>query len=385
MKIIQVFCRYIHRSGEETSAERIARHLESGGHEVHQFWRSSSEWTQGHAPSKISQVLLIGNNELVLSELKDLQRHANADIWILHNIIPVVSLGVYRLAAELNVPVVQWLHNYRPISISGALPDEGSGIYLKEIFAGAWRRSRLQTLVLGAHYTMARIQRTFSTVRVWIAVSEDMKLTFIQHGWFPDRMATLHHSWDIQDIVVKQESERYFLFLGRLIEEKGVHFLVELFSTPEMRQHTLIIAGEGGARAQLQPSSPPNVVWIGYVSGGEKTRYIRNASAVLFPSMWKEPLSTVAFEAYEQETPVISSNMGGMPEIVLHGKTGLVLQAGDLPTWKNCLLTTSETELQRLGKQARIWLETHVNQEIWNERFIRILRDAALDQPELKQ
>ncbi|MBM3848327.1 MAG: glycosyltransferase family 4 protein, partial [Verrucomicrobia bacterium] len=121
LRIIQVFNRYLLPGGEEKSVHRIAEDLSAGGHQVIRFWKASEEWKGPAAPPRWRQPFLLWNNRKVLDELEELQRTHKADLWLLHNIVPVVSLGIFRRASRLNVPIIQWLHNYRPLSPGGAL------------------------------------------------------------------------------------------------------------------------------------------------------------------------------------------------------------------------------------------------------------------------
>jgi glycosyltransferase involved in cell wall biosynthesis len=376
MKIIQVFNQYLNAGGEENSVNRIARHLEVGGHEVKRFWRSSNEWTSRNAPPKWMQASLIGNNQVVLGELKELHETFCPDVWILHNVLPVISVGIYSLATKLDVPIVQWLHNYRPISVSGVNPSASYKInYLKECLSGEWRGSRLQTSILAFHYLKAIYNKDFDSVKAWVTVSDMMHEEFAKRSWFPEKISTLHHSWDIRSVLPRKEEDSYFLFLGRIIEEKGIRFLVTLFGLPSMRSHQLYVAGRGELEQELRLTSSSNVKWLGFVTGEEKRQVIRDSLAVVFPSLWKEPLSTVAYEAYEQKRCVISSDQGGMPEIVFNGSTGLVLPAGDLPAWTHGIQEISKNELEAYGRNGRSWLVENVSPEEWNNQFRKIVQD----------
>ena len=368
MRILQVFNRYLQTGGEENSVARIARHLEFGGHQVERFWRASEEWQGKSAPPRWKQAILLGNNKPVLQQLRARDCEFKPDIWILHNVIPVVSLGVYGLARELGVPIIQWLHNYRPISLSGAGEREA---YFSETLRGAWRRSRIQTGLLAWHYSRIRRRGDFESVKLWIAVSDAMRRTFAAAGWFPDRLATLHHSWDICEDPGETMDEGYFLYLGRLIEEKGIRFLVDLFSKPELRDLKLRVAGRGDLEDELRVVSTPNVEWVGWVEGEEKRRLIRGSRAVLFPSLWREPLSTVAYEAYEQRRPIFASSIGGMSEIVEDRVTGRVLTSGDAAEWSAAI----REPVSGLGDAGRAWLEANVSPGRWNEQFASILRE----------
>lgn len=381
MKIVQVFNRYLELGGEEKSASRIANHLRQGGHEVFQFWRSSSEWESEDSPTRLVQVLKIAGNRPVLNELKKLHAEVNADIWILHNVLPVISLGVYSLAKELDVPIVQWLHNYRPLSVSGVLPANSHGVYLTEIMQASWRSSHLQTAVLAAHYSLARMQGKFDSVALWLAVSESMRKRFASRGWYESRLAALHHSWDTADVVARKTVKPYYLFLGRIIEEKGIRFLVELFSHPDLQEFNLFIGGSGVLEEELKQISTKNVTWLGFVTGEQKRQLVRNASAVLFPSLWEEPLSTVAYEAFEQETCLISSDSGGMTEIINHGKTGIILPAGNQSAWLLKLKKLTAEEMEELGINSRNWLLKNVNAARWNKLFLDILSKHDVIKP----
>lgn len=384
MKFIQVFNRYLKRGGEENSVGRIRSHLELGGHQVIPFWRDSAEWFGPGAPAKSRQPFLMWRNGRVLKDLCELQEREQGEAWILHNVLPVVSLGVYHLAVELKVPIIQWLHNYRPISPSGTLqaggrllqPDD-PWIAWKESWAGSWR-GRLLTAWVALAYAWIKWRGDFSSVRAWIAVSDGMKNIFEQGGLPAARLHTLRHSWDMQGDAPPDTDEGYFLFLGRMVEAKGVRFLVDLWTHPSLRDIPLVMAGEGPLYDQLRQATPQSVRWVGYVEGEAKRRLIAGARAILFPSLWPEPLSTVAYEAYEMGKPVVSSSAGGMKELVLDGQTGRLLEPGDTAAWRDAivLLARDPATARSWGRAGWQWLRNHVSVSSWNAQFNAILAQA---------
>lgn len=387
MRILQVFNPYLNPGGEETSAGRMARHLAIGGHEVGRFWRASSEWRSESAPPKWMQPFLLWRNPAVLRDLRDAHARFKPGAWLLHNVIPVVSLGVYELARELDVPVIQWLHNYRPISVGGALrvggrefSPTGKRDFWAEVFAGGWRGSRLLSASLALGYKRLEWRRAWESVRAWVAVSGAMEEIFRRAGWFPDRLFSLHHSWDMvaRPSEVPPREGTAFLFLGRIVEEKGIRFLVELFRRPALADCELVVAGSGPLEGELRPICPPNVRWVGYVAGEEKRALIRRSRAILFPSLWEEPLSTIAYEAYEQERPILVSDSGGMREIVCDGQTGEVLASGDADAWEKAVLRIKDGwgRADKMGESGRRWLMENVSPKAWNRGFSNILANA---------
>jgi glycosyltransferase involved in cell wall biosynthesis len=384
LNILQVFNRYLGPGGEEKSVARIASDLEQGGHRVTRFWRESAEWTQPGAPARFRQPMLLWRNAAVLDELRRTHEERPADVWILHNVIPVISLGIYRLALDLKVPIIQWLHNYRPLSPSGTLWAGGTllqaddpWIAWKETWHGSWH-GRFLTGWLALSYARLKQRGDFAAVRAWVAVSEQMKQIFTRAGWFSDRLHTLRHSWHAQMPPANPRDEGYFLFLGRMVETKGVRFLVELWKDPALQGMQLVMAGDGPLAAELRAQSPPTVRWVGHVEGEVKQRLKAGCRAVLFPSIWPEPLSTVAYEAYEAGKPIVASRLGGMSELIVHGQTGFLLPPGQNREWRECIvqLASDPALSQQLGASGRLWLDREVSPARWLEQFNVIAQSA---------
>jgi len=383
MKVIQVFNRYLNFGGEENSVNRIAEHLQEHGVSVTRFIRSSEEWTNPSLLDKAKQPFKLIYNKELLSDLKDLQEREQADYWLLHNILPVISVGVYAMAEELGVKVVQMLHNYRPLSISGSLRVKDTQlttvsrfIHEREAFAGAWR-GIFPSIALYVAYKYAKWSNWFDSVYCWVAVSKKMADNFKAADFYPDKLTYCRHSWNISDCIDTYEKDaNTFLYLGRLLPEKGIFFLLDLFSTEGMQDYKLKIAGSGDMERKVieYVENMANVEYLGWIKGDEKKHAIRTATAVLFPSLWEEPLSTVAYESYEQETCLISSDAGGMTEIVLDSQTGLVVSAGDVEEWSTAIkyLCANRRYLE-YGRSARRWLDDNVSSEIWFERFMKII------------
>ena len=384
LKIIQVFNRYLHPGGEEKSVARIAGDLEAGGHEVKRFWRESGEWQGPAAPPKWKQPFLLWRNPAVLDELRQLHLAFKPDLWILHNILPVVSLGVYGLARELETPVIQWLHNYRPISPSGTLfagarklQPEDRGIAWKEILAGTWH-GRFLTAWLALGCSRLKRRGDFASVGAWVAISEEMKALFDRAGWFPQRLHALRHSWHPHIPAARERDDGYFLFMGRLVEPKGVRFLVDLWRDAALKDIQLIIAGEGPLAEELRWQSPPNVRWAGHVEGEAKSDLLAGCRAVLLPCLWEEPLGIVGYEACEAAKPLLGSDLGGIREIVADDRTGRLIKPGDATAWKEAITKLDASKAREWGRAGRTWLEKNTSPAQWNQQFMAIAHQAMM-------
>jgi glycosyltransferase involved in cell wall biosynthesis len=120
------------------------------------------------------------------------------------------------------------------------------------------------------------------------------------------------------DFVFSEKKDNYFLFVGRLIFNKGVHIAAKI---AEITKTKLIVAGQGKLWDAGVMSSP-YVEHIGTVDKEQRAVLMARAKAVIMPTQYVEPFGGVNVEAQMSGTPVITSDWGAFPETVVHGVTG---------------------------------------------------------------
>jgi glycosyltransferase involved in cell wall biosynthesis len=118
--------------------------------------------------------------------------------------------------------------------------------------------------------------------------------------------------------------EPYFLFVGRLVKNKGLQTLIPLFRN--RWQAHLLVAGSGRYEPQLRRMAEgcANIHFLGQVGREQLPSLYRNAVALLVPSIAYEVGPLVIIEAFQQRTPVIVRNLGGMPEYAQESSGGLI-------------------------------------------------------------
>ena len=147
-----------------------------------------------------------------------------------------------------------------------------------------------------------------------------------RHSFFKNKSDILYNSTAIQERQGENIRGDYFLFCGRVTEEKGIKTLVRAF---QGKKAHLKVAGTGPLTASLKEEAGTNVEFLGFLSGTALAGAIRGASFIVVPSEWEEnnPLSVI--EAYSYGKPVIGSRIGGIPEIIDEGHTGYTFTAFD--------------------------------------------------------
>jgi glycosyltransferase involved in cell wall biosynthesis len=168
----------------------------------------------------------------------------------------------------------------------------------------------------------------------------------------------------------------YFLFLGRLEKLKGLQTLIPVFG--RCATADLLIAGSGGFEPQLrrQAEGCANIRFLGQQTAKQVCALLRDAVALIVPSICFEVFPNVTLEAFSQGTPVIVRKIGGMPEQVERGG-GLVYDTDEELAAAMERLLADRAYRDELGRQGRaaygaVWTAgAHV------ESYLALIRDLA--------
>jgi len=331
------------------------------------------------------------DNPAALHRLRQLQKDTNSEAWIVQNAFPTGSAAIYREAKKNRTPLIQYVHNFRPFSISGYLRpsdlayiDNWPRMFVNEIQRASWRNSRLRTAWFATVLTIAHTLRWFDAVTIWIAVSDFMHDQFMRAGVPSEKVCTLRHFWRPVADLARTNDENYYVFIGRLVELKGVLVLVDvwdhIFREQKSAGPKLVIIGEGELEdaVRFRAKVNPLIDFRGAVPKEEKRRLLNNMRALIAPSLCLESLGLVAYEAYDFAKPVLAARAGGLGEIVLHDRTGLVHEPGDtIALFDHVISLERDSEKRRrLGQAGREWLLANANEEIWLEKFEKIIDRA---------
>jgi glycosyltransferase involved in cell wall biosynthesis len=149
---------------------------------------------------------------------------------------------------------------------------------------------------------------------------------------------------------------RNVLFVGRLEAVKGVDTLLRAVALAAGRVDGLsvTIAGDGEDRSRLEKMSSDlglneTVQFRGWLSREELATCYAEAEIVAIPSVWPEALASVGVEALAAGRPVVASDVGGIPEVVVDGVTGRLVRRRDARMFAEALvdiLTNAETAEQ---------------------------------------
>ena len=180
-----------------------------------------------------------------------------------------------------------------------------------------------------------------------------------------------------------RDDERVLLYVGRLSGAKRIEILIRL--TKRLLKEGLklktVIVGEGPDRNRLESLSrsiAENIVFTGRIPHSQIPDYYFLGDVFVLPSL-SEGLPTVLLEAAAAGKPCVASNVNGVPDIVVHGATGFLVDKLDLESYVHYvrLLLTDETLRKRMGEKAETHVEESFNWGAIVNQYDEIYRQLA--------
>jgi glycosyltransferase involved in cell wall biosynthesis len=328
MKVLVIHNRYKILGGEDLSTEAEVSLLKCNGIEVNSFYVNNS-----NIDSKNKLALAINTiwSSRYYKEIKKKIEKDKYDIVHVHNYFPLLSPSIFHACREANAKVILSVHNYRLICpnaqmyVNGGVCKEcvGRKIPTPAILKKCYRKSAATSSAVVAMLAFHNFINTWKNkVDGYICVSEFVKSQLILGG-FEDKKLYVKYNFATSDVRPNFEDGQYYIFVGRLSEEKGIDILLGSFKNSCRK---LVIAGEGPLTDMVKvfTKENPNAVYLGKRPIQEIYKLVSKAKALIFPSKWHEPFGRTIIEAFAHGTPVIASAMGGVTELITDNYNGFL-------------------------------------------------------------
>jgi glycosyltransferase involved in cell wall biosynthesis len=257
------------------------------------------------------------------------------DVVHAHNLYPLFSPAALVACRRAGVPVVLSLHNHAQTCpntdhlCQGHICEQCMHEGEIHCLLQDCRNNRLESIAYAARSYFARRMRLFkNNVDTFICLTQFAKQRLVRAGFDAGRIAVLPNMVDLDCRVVDPAQGGYVAFAGRLDGNKGIPTLLAAGGLMQ-KPVPVHIAGDGPVRQQLEFGAPPNARFIGQLGGAEMDAFYTQARIVVVPSECFEMCPLVILEAMSHGLPVIASRIGGIPELVDDGETGLLFEPGD--------------------------------------------------------
>ena len=265
-------------------------------------------------------------------KIKRLIKDYPVDIAHAQNIYHRVCPSVLDELTKTKIPVVMTLHDYKlgcPIYTfyrngnvcTKCITDGKFSVFKND----CTKKSRLLSFF---HWLEAEFHKSLNiyvkNIRFFICPSFFSLNMHLKAGIPEEKLIHIPNFIKVENFDPDYEPGDYILFVGRLYMEKGVLTLLKAVKGLDIE---LKIVGDGPLKDEYEKyvrhEGMTNVTFEGYKSVDELKSLYKNSAFVVFPSEWYEVFGLIILEASACGKPVIGSNIGAIPEIIINEKTGL--------------------------------------------------------------
>jgi glycosyltransferase involved in cell wall biosynthesis len=384
MKILVAHNRYQQAGGEDIVVADEIRMLQARGHSVHQYTVDNDNitgtWQQAIVAARSFY------SRPVFREFSNLLATFQPDILHVHNFFPRISPAIFFGAGKYRVPVVQTLHNYRLLCANAMLYRDGRPCeacpaghsFLPGVIHGCYRGSRTGSAIVGASTSVHAALGTWSNrITRYIALTKFAAQKLGQNR-IPAENIRVKPNF-VSDRGHGQGQGGYALYVGRLSPEKGLQTIVEADRLGNLPLPVHIV-GDGPLLAEVEHACRrpgTRLIYLGRMPRSQVVEQMKCATVLLAPSLCYEGFPMVMVEALSFGLPIIASRIGGLPEIVQDGHSGLLFEPGDssalLQVLRVFVSDTSRIEAMRQASRGRF--DTHYTESKNYEILMEIYRE----------
>lgn len=336
MKICLTYNHYGIHAGEETIIEMVRDLLECNGHEVIVFFRSSREITDkrfGQAQAFFAGIY----NPFSKRAFRRMLEEEKPDLVHIQNLYPFISPSILPECRKANVPVVMTVQNHRLVCPSGLHLLHGK--VCEKCCGGRehWCLLRncegniVKSLGYALRNYVARKRRYYlDNVTIYSAVTQFQRERLINEGFPADRIVVNPNMASVDDSLSQEplgKTDGFVAHVGRISPEKGIPTLLEAARRcPDIPFKT---TGALDRMPELADQAPSNFEFVGFLDVPGIRKFYASARMIVMCTLCFEGFPMAITEAMLYGKAVICSRIGGLPEIVEEGKTGLLFEPGN--------------------------------------------------------
>ena len=330
MKILQIHNKYLERGGEDTVVQNERQLLQENGNEV---MLCEFDNLDLDGLSKVGLFFKTIFNWKSYQKVNDCLDKFQPDVVHIHNVYYDASPAVFFALKKRKMPTVMTIHNYRFGCIQSLL-FRGSSVCQKcldkkntlwgikyKCFQDSYLKSAQLVIVnkvnkLVVHY--------MNPIKKFLFLSQFTKETMSPVLKLKDTEGVIKPNY-VMDYGYASEEGRddFYLFVGRLNEQKGLKILINIFKKNGKR---LQIIGTGPLEEFVKETVKeyPNIEYLGYANNAFIIEKLKKSKALLVPSITYEGQPMTILEAFSTGTPVFASNIKNLDTIIKNGENGFL-------------------------------------------------------------
>jgi len=324
---------------------------------------------------------LIWNREAARN-LEALIKETRPDVAHLHNIYHHLSPSILPVLKKHGIPVVMTLHDLRLLCPAihmlrdGEVCEDCKGGRFHKAVLGKCVKESVAASGLAAVETFLHRGRGLypSTVEMFLCPSKFIRNKYIEWGFPEKKMSHLPNFVDLDvwhpDRIKPAVEKDSYLYFGRLSKEKGLRTLLDAQALWEKRADgkplELLVAGDGpcagNMRARIAQLELKTVKMLGPLNVSELQKTMGRCRFTVLPSECFENGPMATLESLAAGIPVVGTDIGGIPESIVDGLTGIIVGARDAGGMVEGLVRASSIEPEA-SKAARNWVEKNASRQ----------------------
>lgn len=424
MRILLVNKFHYRKGGAETYYLTVGSELERMGHEVAYFSMRHPDnlpcrWDKYFVTQReyndVKSPLKAARDGMALVYSPEAKRNFQAlceefrpDVVHLNNVHRQITLSILDAPylRENKVPVFYTAHDYVTVCPGYLMLDGGGRVCDACLEDGRYRHcienrcvkgSRAKSALAAMEASFNRAHKSNRRIDRVIAPSRFMRSKLIEGGWPEDKVVFLQNFADdaILDraanagVDATDRENPYLLFFGRLSAEKGVDALLRAFDAalPSLpRDMRLVVVGDGPDAADFKALASSlgcasRIEFAGYQTGGALQSYVERASLAIASSRWRENMPYSIVEAFAAGTPVVGTDIGGIPELVDEGKTGFICEPGGVQSMADAISRGANAFLDRsaysrLQSNCRSYVMENCSREKFMSDLVNLYKES---------
>lgn len=396
MKILLVNYRYFISGGPEKYMFNIKKMLEENGHEVIPFSIHSNKNVDTKyskyfvepiggrdatyfdevkkTPKSIIQLLSrsiysIEVEKAIKKEIKETQPDLVYIIHFVNKLSPSVLVG----AKKMNVPVVMRLSDYFLLcprfdflSKQKVCEDCLKYGYKSCIKKKCVKNSLFASVIRVFSMKVHKFIKVYKNVDAFITPSQYLKNKLKENGFEKHNIKCIPTFTELPKEPTKQFLGDYGLYFGRISEEKGVDTVIKAYE--KMPEYNVKIMGDDSTeearklKKYIEERKIKNVEFVGFKKGEELEAIIEKSRFTIIPSIWYDNLPNTALESFKYKKPIIASNIGSLPELVIDNENGFLFEPQNYEELAKIVKRFDNDEIvKRMGEKG--W-------ELLNSKFL---------------
>ncbi len=240
-----------------------------------------------------------------------------------------LSINLIKIVKKSNIPIVYTIHDFWLYCVKGQMINQDGIICENPSVENCTKCSNYVVDSIKVENSTKHMKNIINLVDVFISPSHTLKNFFINQGINKNKIKYLKYGFNTKKIIYNKKlftknSKINFGFMGRVIPTKGIKVLVDTFK--KLPNEKLSIYGNIGIQKRFLETK--NIVFKGTYNNNNINTVLNDMDVLIVPSIWYENAPLVIQEAFLAGIPVITSDIGGMAELVKNKINGFTFKVG---------------------------------------------------------